>query len=131
MTIIDPIGDMLSRIMNAVKVNFDYVEIPSSKIKSKIAEIFKKEGYIDKYEEITKSNKKFLKIHFKKNGKKNVIRGLKRISKPGRHIYSKAEDLPKVQSGFGTAVISTSKGLMTDSEARKQNIGGEVLLYIW
>ena len=132
MAITDPIADMLSRIKNAVSINAETVELPSSKLKVKILEVFKKEGYIDNFEEFSKGNKKFLKIVFKIRSKnKNVIKNLKRVSSPGRHIYVGYENLPKVQSGFGTAIVSTSKGIMTDKEARQNKIGGEVLLYIW
>ena len=132
MVLTDPIGDMLSRIMNAVRVGHSEVEMPSSVIKTKIAETLKQEGYISKFEVSSKGSKKTLKLSFKKNVKmKNAINMMKRVSSPGRHLYVKSDNIPRVQSGFGTAVVSTSKGIMPDKEARKLKIGGEVLFYVW
>ncbi len=132
MVLTDPIGDMLSRIMNQVRVNGSEVEMPSSKVKAKIAEVLKQEGYISNFEVSSKGSKKTLKLHFKQNKKmKNAINMMKRMSSPGRHVYVANDSIPRVQSGFGTAVISTSKGIMPDKEARKQKVGGEVLFYIW
>lgn len=132
MTLTDPIADMLSRIMNGIRGRSEGVEIPSSKMKAKIAEILKKEGYISDFEEAVKTGRKVLKLRFKYNGKsKNAINMVKRVSSPGRHIYVRGGKVPKVQSGFGTAVITTSKGIMPDKEARKLKIGGEVLFYVW
>jgi len=132
MVLTDPIGDMLSRIMNQVRVSGSEVEMPSSKVKAKIAEVLKQEGYISNFEVSSKGSKKVLKLHFKQNKKmKNAINMMKRMSSPGRHVYVTSDSIPRVQSGFGTAVISTSKGVMPDKEARKQKIGGEVLFYIW
>jgi len=132
MVLTDPIGDMLSRIMNQVRVNGSEVEMPSSKVKAKIAEVLKQEGYISNFEVSSKGSKKTLKLHFKQNKKmKNAINMMKRMSSPGRHVYVTNDSIPRVQSGFGTAVISTSKGIMPDKEARKQKVGGEVLFYIW
>jgi len=132
MSLTDPIADMLSRIMNGIRGRSEGVEIPSSKVKSKIAEILKREGYISDFEEAIKSGRKVIKLRFKYNSKsKNAINAIKRISSPGRHIYVRGSKLPRVQSGFGTAVITTSKGIMPDKEARKLKIGGEVLFYIW
>lgn len=132
MALTDPIADMLSRIMNGIRISADGVDIPSSKLKSRIAEILKSEGYISDFEESVKSGRKVLKLKFKFTGKsKNAINMMKRVSSPGRHIYVSGTKLPKVQSGFGTAVITTSKGVMPDREARKMKIGGEVLFYVW
>ncbi len=132
MALTDPIADMLSRIMNGIRISADGVDIPSSKLKSRIAEILKSEGYISGFEESVKSGRKVLKLKFKFTGKsKNAINMMKRVSSPGRHIYVSGTKLPKVQSGFGTAVITTSKGVMPDREARKMKIGGEVLFYVW
>ena len=129
----DPIADMLTRIRNAIRVRRDFVEIPFSKIKMDIAKILTKEGYIEKSEQIkSASGYPVIKITFKMHdGVQRVIQGLRRISKPGLRVYSPAEDLPKVLSGLGIAVISTSKGIMTDKDAREKNLGGEVLAFIW
>ena len=128
----DPIADMLTRIRNAINVRREEVIVPASKIKVEIAKILVKEGYIASFEEIETEGKKTIKLMFKmENGKQRVIQGLRRISKPGLRVYSGADDLPKVLSGLGIAIISTSKGIMTDKDAREQNLGGEVLAYIW
>ena len=128
----DPIADMLTRIHNANQMRYKEVEIPASKIKLSIADILKNEGYIADYK-IKKNNVQdiiVLNLKYGKN-KERVITGLKRISKPGLRVYSKAEELPKVLNGLGIAIISTSKGLMVDREARKESLGGEVIAYIW
>ncbi|WP_304684091.1 30S ribosomal protein S8 [Ileibacterium valens] len=132
MTMTDPIADMLTRIRNALQQKHDTVSMPSSKEKVNIAKILKQEGYINDYKVEGDGVKKLMTIDLKygKNGEK-VITGLKRISKPGLRVYTDADNLPKVLSGLGTAVISTSKGVMTDRDARKANVGGEVLAYIW
>ena len=132
MTMTDPIADMLTRIRNALQQKHDTVSMPSSKEKVNIAKILKQEGYINDYKVEGDGVKKLMTIDLKygKNGEK-VITGLKRISKPGLRVYTGADNLPKVLSGLGTAVISTSKGVMTDRDARKANVGGEVLAYIW
>ena len=128
----DPIADMLTRIRNALTAKHETVEIPASKIKVNIAEILKKEGYIADYEVIESGVQGAIKITLKYAGKnKKVITGLKRISKPGLRVYCGAEQLPRVLGGLGVAIISTSKGVMTDKAARAQNIGGEVLAYVW
>ena len=124
----DTIADMLTRIRNANAMRYEEVIIPSSKLKLEIANIFKNEGYISNFELVDEKN---IKITLKYNNKERVITGLKRISKPGLRVYAKVEDVPRVLNGLGTAVISTSQGLMTDKEARSKNLGGEVLLYIW
>ena len=128
----DPIADMLTRIRNANQMRYKEVEVPASKIKLSIAEILKNEGYIADYK-VKKNNVQDIIVLNLKYGqnKERVITGLKRISKPGLRVYSKAEELPRVLNGLGIAIISTSKGLMVDREARKQSLGGEVVAYIW
>ncbi len=132
MTMTDPIADMLTRIRNANLVGHDKVEIPASNIKRAIAEILKREGFIRDAEFISDDKQGMIRL-FLKYGKnqERVITGLKRISKPGLRVYAKHDGLPRVLGGLGTAVISTSRGIMTDKEARKEQIGGEVLCYIW
>ncbi|MBQ2462392.1 MAG: 30S ribosomal protein S8 [Clostridia bacterium] len=133
MVVNDPIADMLTRIRNAQVAKHDTVEMPSSKAKKAIAKILLEEGYIKSVDNINDGVQGVLKITLKYvNGKQTpVIAGLKRISKPGLRVYAKCEELPKVLGGLGIAIISTSKGLMTDKEARKNELGGEVLAYIW
>ena len=127
----DPIADMLTRIRNANQMRYKEVEVPASKIKSEIARILKEEGFISDYK-IKKNNiQDNIVLYLKYSGKERVITGLKRISKPGLRVYAKAEEIPTVLSGLGIAIISTSKGLMTDKDARKASLGGEVLAYIW
>ena len=128
----DPIADMLTRIRNANQANFKTVDIPASNMKRDIAEILFNEGYIKAYEEIKNDNQGIIRVSLKyaEKGKK-VISGLKRISKPGLRIYASKEELPKVLNGLGIALISTSKGVMTDKKARELGVGGEVLAYIW
>ena len=127
----DPIADMLTRIRNANQMRYKEVEVPASKIKSEIARILKEEGFISDYK-IKKNNiQDNIVLYLKYSGKERVITGLKRISKPGLRVYAKAEEIPTVLSGLGIAIISTSKGLMTDKNARKASLGGEVLAYIW
>lgn len=128
----DPIADMLTRIRNAVAMKYKTVEVLSSKMSKQIADILTNEGYIDGYEETTNGPKKTLTLNLKYGNKKeNVITGLKRISKPGLRVYVEKNDVPKVLNGLGIAIISTSKGVVTDKEARKLGLGGEVLCYIW
>lgn len=127
----DPIADMLTRIRNANQMRYKEVEVPSSKIKVEIAKILKKEGFIADYK-IKKNNiQDILVLSLKYDGKERVITGLKRISKPGLRVYVKANEVPSVLNGLGIAIISTSKGMMTDKEARKGSHGGEVVAYIW
>ena len=127
----DPIADMLTRIRNANSMRYKEVEVPASKIKIEIARILKEEGFISDYK-IKKNNiQDNIVLYLKYSGKERVITGLKRISKPGLRVYAKAEEIPTVLSGLGIAIISTSKGLMTDKDARKASLGGEVLAYIW
>ena len=128
----DPIADMLTRIRNANSAKFKTVDIPASKMKKSIAEILFNEGYIKAFEEIKDENQGIIRVSLKYTEKgKKVISGLKRISKPGLRIYAAKDELPKVLNGLGIALISTSKGIMTDKQARAQGIGGEVLAYIW
>ncbi|MBF8376871.1 30S ribosomal protein S8 [Alicyclobacillus mali] len=128
----DPIADMLTRIRNANLVRHEKVEVPASKVKRAIAEILKNEGYIRDAEYIQDGPQGTIRL-FLKYGKNNerVITGVKRISKPGRRVYVGHEDLPRVLGGLGIAIISTSKGIMTDREARRQGVGGEVICYVW
>ena len=128
----DPIADMLTRIRNANSAKHKTVDIPASKIKTSIAEILFKEGYIKEFELINNENQGIIRITLKYDEKgTRVIDGIKRISKPGLRVYANKEELPKVLNGLGIAIISTSKGLKTDKEAREAGIGGEVLAYIW
>ena len=128
----DPIADMLTRIRNASQAKFKTVDIPAPNMKRDIAEILFNEGYIKAYEEIKNDNQGIIRVSLKYTDKgKKVISGLKRISKPGLRIYASKEELPKVLNGLGIALISTSKGIMTDEKARELGVGGEVLAYIW
>ena len=129
----DPIADMLTRIRNANTAKHDTVDVPASKMKISIADILLDEGYIAKYDLVGEGVDKAIRITLKYGADKNekIISGLKRISKPGLRIYADKENLPKVLGGLGVAVISTSQGVLTDKEARKRGIGGEVLAYIW
>ena len=132
MVVNDPIADMLTRIRNAQIAKHDVVVLPASNTKKAIAKSLLAEGYVKSVDFIDEAPQGSIKIALKYvNGKQPVIAGLKRISKPGLRVYAKAEELPKVLGGLGIAIISTSKGLMTDKEARKEMIGGEVLAYIW
>ena len=127
----DPIADMLTRIRNANQMRYNEVEVPASKIKNEIARILKEEGFISDYKVKKNNIQDNIVLYLKYSGKERVITGLKRISKPGLRVYAKAEEIPTVLSGLGIAIISTSKGLMTDKNARKASLGGEVLAYIW
>ena len=129
----DPIADMLTRIRNANSSKHKTVDIPSSKMKLAIADILFQEGYIKSFEEIKEENNQgIIRITLKYTEKgKKVIDGLKRISKPGLRVYASKDELPRVLNGLGIALISTSKGIMTDKEARKEGLGGEVLAYVW
>lgn len=132
MVMTDPVADMLTRIRNANMVKHDKLELPSSKLKVEIADILKREGYIREYEVIEDNKQGVLRIFLKYDANEaRVITGLKRISKPGRRVYAKANEVPKVLNGLGTAIVSTSKGVLSDREARGQAVGGEVLAYIW
>lgn len=132
MVVTDPIADMLTRIRNALVSKHEKVEVPASNMKKAIAQILLDEGFIKNYEIIEDGLQGVIKITLKYGGaKQSVISGLKRISKPGLRVYAKKEAVPKVLGGLGIAIISTSKGVMTDKQARKDNVGGEVLAYIW
>ncbi len=133
MSMSDPIADMLTRIRNANTAKRNTVDVPSSKIKVSIADILTNEGYIKGYEVIEDGVKKTIKITLKYGADKNekVISGIKRISKPGLRIYAPADKMPKVLNGLGIAIVSTNKGVITDKEARKLGVGGEVLAYVW
>lgn len=128
----DPIADMLTRIRNANQMRYKEVEVPASKIKLEIARILKEQGFIADYkiEKNDVQDKMILNLKYGQN-KERVITGLKRISKPGLRVYAKAEEMPKVLNGLGIAIVSTSKGIMTDKQARENTLGGEVLAYIW
>lgn len=128
----DPIGDMLTRIRNAVMAQHDRVDIPSSRLKQAIAQILKDEGFIQDFQVISDGPQATLRIFLKYGpNKEPVISGLKRISKPGLRIYAKKHEVPRVLGGLGVAIISTSKGVMADRQARKEGVGGEVLCYVW
>ena len=132
MVVTDPIADMLTRIRNANQLKYKEVLVPTSKLKVEIANILKNEGYINGYKLVSTENGSMMNIELKYGAKKErVITGLKRISKPGLRVYAKKEEIPTVLNGLGIAIISTSKGLMVDRDARKANLGGEVLAYIW
>lgn len=128
----DPIADMLTRIRNANSVYHDKVEIPASKIKQAIVEILKLEGFVKDYEKISDSKQGILRVSLKYGAnREKVITGIKRISKPGLRVYAKGDQLPRVLGGLGIAIISTSKGIMSDKQARKEGLGGEVIAYVW
>ena len=127
----DPIADMLTRIRNANTARHTTVDVPCSKVKEAIAKILVEEGFIASSEIVGEDNKKAIRLTLKYEDKIRVLQGLKRISKPGLRIYANVEELPRVLNGLGIAVISTSKGIVTDKVARKENVGGEVLAYIW
>ena len=132
MTLVDPIGDMFTRIRNGQMRNLRSVNIPASKFRSKILDILKSEGYInDFFLESNDNNKKVIKVNLKYFEGTPVIKEIKRISKPGRRVYSRATSIPKIQNGLGMAIISTSQGVMSDIEARKNNIGGEIICKVF
>ena len=131
MVMTDPIADMLTRIRNANQERHETVKVPGSKMKIKIAEILKEEGFIKDFTVEEDGVKKTIVITLKYNGNERVITGLRRISKPGLRIYAKVDEVPKVLNGLGIAILSTSKGVMTDKEARAQKVGGEVIAYVW
>ena len=132
MHITDPIADMLTRIRNANSAKHEIVDIPASNMKKAIAQILLDEGYIASYKIIEDEKQGVIRVTLKYGANKaQVITGLRRVSKPGLRIYSSVEDMPKVMKGLGIAIVSTSKGIMTDREARKQNVGGEVLAFVW
>ena len=132
MQITDPIADMLTRIRNANTAKHETVDVPASSMKKAIAEILNDEGYIKGYQLIEDGKQGVIRITLKyEQGKVKAIRGIRRVSKPGLRIYSNCEDMPKVMNGLGIAIISTSKGIMTDKKARREHVGGEVLAFVW
>ncbi len=131
MSVTDPISDFLTRVRNASKAKKVRVEIPSSGLKKELAEILRKENFIHDFAMVEDNKQNTIRIHLKYSQGTPAISGLRRISKPGLRIYKGKDELPRVLNGLGTAVISTSKGLLTDKEARKQSLGGEVICYIW
>lgn len=132
MSLIDPIADMLTRIRNAYKARHKKVTMPSSKLKTKIAKILQEEGYIKDFKVIQEKTFNVLEIELNYGpNQEPAISGIKRISKPGLRVYAKKQQIPKVLGGLGIAIISTSKGVMTDRKANKENVGGEVLAYVW
>ena len=132
MTLVDPIGDMFTRIRNGQMRSLNSVNIPASKFRSKILEILKSEGYINSFFiESNDNNKKVLKVNLKYYEGTPVIKEIKRISKPGRRVYSRATSIPRIQNGLGLAIISTTKGVMSDVEARKNNVGGEIICKVF
>ncbi len=131
MQISDVIADMLTRIRNANNAKHETVDIPASNMKKSIAQVLADEGYIAGYTVIDDGKQGVIRVTLKYNGKQQVLKGIKRVSKPGLRIYASREDLPRVMSGLGVAIISTSKGIMTDKQARKENVGGEVIAFVW
>ncbi|MDD4291528.1 MAG: 30S ribosomal protein S8 [Clostridia bacterium] len=131
MVVTDPIADMLTRIRNALTAKHESVEMPSSNMKKAIAEILVNEGYISGYEIIKGEVIDTMKVRLKYVGKQKAISGLRRISKPGLRVYAKSNEIPRVLNGLGIAILSTSKGVMTDKQARALNQGGEVLAFVW
>ena len=131
MQISDVIADMLTRIRNANDAKHETVDIPASNLKKSIAEILLDEGYIKNYQIVEDGKQGIIRVTLKYVGKQKVIHGLRRVSKPGLRIYSNCEDMPKVMNGLGIAIVSTSKGVMTDKKARQANVGGEVLAFVW
>ncbi len=132
MVMTDPIADMLTRIRNANTVKHEKLELPASKLKKDIADILKREGFVKDYEVIEDNKQGILRIFLKYGANdEQVITGIKRISKPGRRVYAKADEVPRVLNGLGIAIVSTSKGVLSDREARSQRVGGEVLAFVW
>lgn len=132
MVMTDPIADMLTRIRNANQMKKQSVEMPASKLKAEILTVLKQEGFITDYEVVNEGVQGTIKVTLKYlQNSERAVRGLKKISKPGLRVYAKTDELPRVLNGLGIAIVSTSKGIMTDREARKQQVGGEVLAYVW
>jgi len=127
----DVIADMLTRIRNANNAKHETVDVPASNMKKAIADILVQEGYIKGYQVVEDGKQGVIRITLKYIGKQKVIQGIRRVSKPGLRIYTNCEDMPRVMNGLGVAIISTSKGIMTDKKARKENVGGEVLAFVW
>ncbi len=132
MNLTDPIADMLTRVRNASAAHHDHVDVPASQLKRGIAQILKEQGFIKDFERPRESKYPTLRLHLRYTGKRDpVITGLRRISKPGQRIYRKAPEMPRVVGGLGIAIISTPQGLMTERQAKRNNVGGEVLCYVW
>lgn len=132
MVVSDPIADLLTRIRNATMVNHDRIEVPGSKMKKSIVQILKDEGFVRDFEWVDNGHQGFIRVFLKYGpNKTKVISGLRRISRPGLRVYAKKDQVPKVLGGLGVAILSTSRGLMTDKKARQEAVGGEVLCYIW
>lgn len=131
MQISDVIADMLTRIRNANSAKHETVDIPASNMKKSIADILVAEGYVKGYQVIEDGKQGVIRITLKYIGKQKVIQGIRRVSKPGLRVYSSCDDMPKVMNGLGIAIVSTSKGIMTDKNARKDHVGGEVLAFVW
>ena len=132
MTMSDPIADMLTRIRNGIMVSYDSVDIPSSKLKINIAKILKSEGYIKNYKIMADKRQGVIRVFLKYDEQGlPIIEGLQRVSKPSRRVYTKSEEIPKVLNGFGTNILSTSKGVITGGQARKMGVGGEILCAVW
>lgn len=131
MVMTDPIADMLTRIRNANQAKHESVTMPASRLKLEILAVLKNEGYIAEYEKVEDGKQGVIKVTLKYNNKDRVIKGLKKISKPGLRVYAKSSELPKVLNGLGVAIISTSNGIMTDREARLKKLGGEVIAFVW
>ena len=131
MQISDVIGDMLTRIRNANNSKHETVDVPASNMKKAIADILVNEGYIKGYQVIEDGKQGVIRITLKYVGKQKAITGIKRVSKPGLRVYANCEDMPRVMNGLGIAIVSTSKGVMTDKAARKSNVGGEILAFVW
>ena len=131
MQISDVIADMLTRIRNANNAKHETVDVPASNMKKAIADILVEEGYVKSYQLVEDGKQGVLRITLKYQGKQKVIQGIRRVSKPGLRIYSGCDDMPKVMNGLGIAIVSTSKGIMTDKQARKEHIGGEILAFVW
>lgn len=128
----DPIADMLTRIRNASMAHHDTVDVPGSKVKRAVAEILKNEGFIQDYQWLNQGPQGTLRIHLKYGpNRERVVSGLKRISRPGLRIYARKHEIPRVLGGYGVAILSTSRGVMTDRQARREGVGGEVLCYVW
>lgn len=127
----DVIADMLTRIRNANNAKHESVDIPASNLKKSIADILTAEGYIKSYTVVEDGKQGIIRVTLKYNGKQKVIQGLRRVSKPGLRVYAGCEDMPRVMNGLGIAIVSTSKGIMTDKAARSNNVGGEILAFVW
>jgi small subunit ribosomal protein S8 len=132
MAVSDPIADMLTRIRNGAKARFNSVDVPGSKLKTEIAKILKDEGFIKNFKFLKDGKQGILRVYLKYgSGQSEVVYGLKRISKPGRRVYVKSDEIKPVYNGMGISILSTSRGIMTDKKARKENVGGEILCNIW